>query len=176
VTFRNLLLPEDEDWAWHQPGLFVPKSLYVSTGPLDENLRYTFDYEWLCRLTQSAAVIYLHVLVAKFRVHGMAKTTAEYPAAMREGHQVIRRYWDKIPGLDRPYRRALQGVRLASVYLGYQPNYAPFWDRGAGLRHLLSTWRRYPRIIFSSDFRSLCLRTILPKCLLRSSPWRRPSG
>ncbi len=176
VTFRNLVVRERERFSWNQPGLVVPRSLFLSAGPLDEGLRYAFDYDWLCRLTQSAPVCYLGVAVARFRVHATQKTTAEIPAATREDGEVARRYWEKIPELDARYMSALHGVRLASVYLGYHPQYARFWDRGTGIRQLFTTWRRYPRIAFLPDFRRLCLRAVLPKALFRSSPWRSLPG
>lgn len=172
VSFLNMILPENEPWSWHQPGVFVPRSLNSVIGPLDEDLRYAFDADWLLRLLQRATVSYLNAPVARFRVHGSAKTTAEYPAAVREGHQLLqRRYWPMVPGIDQAHGKALHSLRMASIYLGYQPNYAPFWNRALAARHLVTVLRQYPRIVFNSDFLKLCRRIVLPKWLLRSNPW-----
>ena len=177
VSFLNMLLPDNEPWSWHQPGLFVPRSVNVLIGPLDEDLRYSFDADWLLRLLQRSTVSYLNTPVARFRVHGSAKTTAEYPAAVREGHQVLqRKYWAMVPGLDVAQGKALHSLRMAAIYLGYQPKHAFHWNRAAGVRQLIVAWWQYPRIVFRLDFLKLCRRAALPKWLFRSSPWRESPG
>jgi GT2 family glycosyltransferase len=174
ISFLNIILPENEPWSWHQPGLFVPGPLAMKVGPLDEDLRYAFDLDWFLRLLQHAEVVYLPTTVARFRVHGLAKTTAEYPAWVREGHQLLqRKYWAMVPGLDEVRGKALHSLRMAQIYLGYQPNHALYWDRTAGIRELITACSQYPRLVFRPDFFKLCRRAMLPKCLLRSSPWRK---
>lgn len=172
VTFRNLAEPWNKKSSWHQPGLFVPRPLYRSVGALDEGLRYAFDRDWLCRLTQGASIIYLEQPVARFRIHRTAKSTAEVPAAMREVLQVTQRYWKLFSEPDRRFLHAMHALREAMVYLEYQPSIVRYWDRGAGIRRLLSTVRWYPRIVFSGDFLKLCRRALLPQLFHRSSPWR----
>jgi hypothetical protein len=174
VSFLNIILPENEPWSWHQPGLFVPKSLAVAVGPLNEDLRYAFDLDWLLRLLQYAEVVYLPTTVAMFRVHGLAKTTAEYPACVRESSQLLqRKYWAMVPGLDEVQGKALHSLRMAQIYLGYQPNHSLYWDRAAGIRELITACCQYPKLVFRPDFFKLCRRAMLPRFLLRSSPWRK---
>lgn len=175
VTFRNVADPWHAPWSFHQPGLAVPRALYLAVGPLDESLRYTFDHDWLCRLTQRATVSYIAAPVARFRMHADTKTIAERPAQFREGVEVIQRYWDMLPDLDKRYARAICRVHEAEIYLGQHASYAPFWDRRSGLRCLFSACCEYHRIVFRPDFRKLCLRALLPQCLLRSNPWRASS-
>jgi glycosyltransferase involved in cell wall biosynthesis len=172
VTFHNLVDKWNEKCRWNQPGIFVPKSLNSVVGALDEGLRYEFDRDWLCRMTQCADVVYLGAPVARFRIHTTQKTTAEVPEMMQEDLRVTERYWDMIPDLDKRYVRALHNVHEAMVYLGHYPSHARFWHRGKALRHLLLACRNHPRIMFSSQFIRLCRRVLLPKRLLRSNPWR----
>lgn len=172
ISFLNIVLPENQPWSWHQPGLFVPGSLAAQVGPLDEDLRYVFDLDWLLRLLKHTEVSYLKTTVARFRVHGLAKTTAEYPAWVREGSQLLqRKYWPMVPGLDERRGKALHSLRMAQIYLGYQPNHALHWDRAAGIRELITAFCQYPKLVFRPDFFKLCRRAMLPIFLLRSSPW-----
>jgi glycosyltransferase involved in cell wall biosynthesis len=171
VTFSHAVDPMNSDWSWHQPGMFVPRSLYSRAGPLDEDLQYSFEHDWLCRLTQRAAVTYLGIPMARFRLHEVSKTAAARFGQMQEGIQVIQRYWDFIPDLDKRYTAAVYAVHHASLYLGQLPSYSRFWDRRHGLRLLSAAWWRCPRIVAFPLFWKLCLRAMLPRRLLRSNPW-----
>ena len=172
VSFLNIIRPENDPWSWHQPGMFVPSPLSIAVGPLDEDLRYAFDLDWLLRLLQNAEVLYMAMPVAKFRVHTSAKTTAEYPTFVQEGCQVLRRkYWAMIPDLDVEKGKSLQSLRMAQIYLGYQPNHAPYWNKLKGIRWLIIAFWQYPKMIFRFDFLRMCRRAVLPKVLLRSNPW-----
>lgn len=176
VSFKNIVHPENEPWSWHQPGLFVPKILNVEVGPLDETLRYTFDLDWLLRLLKTAEVYYLHRTVARFRVHNAAKTTADYPAWVKEGHQLLqKKYWPMFPGINRVKGESLYYFRMAQIYLGYQPKHAMYWNRLATVRYLMAAFWQYPKVIFRSDFLKICRRLMLPKCLLRSNPFQSKS-
>jgi glycosyltransferase involved in cell wall biosynthesis len=172
VTLRNLVDPWQARWSWHQPGLCVPSSLAAAVGFLDEGLQYVFDHDWLCRLLQRATIAYLGVPVARFRLQPQSKTGAKRPAMLQEGIAVIQRYWNQFPDLDTRRLPAVCCVQQAAMYLGYLPDYARFWNRGMGIRYLLSAWWRYPNIMLSADFRKLCRRAVLPRWLLRSNPWR----
>ncbi len=176
VSFRNLVTQWGGDCHWSQPGIFAPKSLNVSALPLDEELVYAFDYDWLLRLTQRGDAQYLGVPVARFRTHPASKSMADGPLAIREAHCVVQRYWHQVPGLDIRRLRAVNDVFLSSLYLASHPHYVRYWDRRAGLRLLLVTGMRYPRIVFHSDFRKLLRRALLPRFLLRSSPWQSASA
>lgn len=172
VSFQNIIAPSNDFWSWHQPGVFVPKNLFAAVGPLDEGLRYVFDLDWLLRLLQRAEVHYLRTPVARFRVHQAAKTTAEYPNWVQEGHRLLQiRYWPATLGLDISQGKALHHLRMAQIYLGYQPNHSPHWHRLKGLHQLLHAFHKHPNIIFHLDFLKLFRRAMLPKRFLRSSPW-----
>jgi glycosyltransferase involved in cell wall biosynthesis len=167
VTFRNMVEPWNGNSSWHQPGMFVPRSWYVSGGPLDEGFRYLFDLDWLIRLLQYAPVSYLDVPVVRFRVHESAKTQSGITAAIQEVVQVVQRYWDLVPGLDKRYLRAVHGVYEAAMYVGDHPAYIRYWNRGATVSQLVSTFQAYPKIAFTAAFWKVCLRAVLPKGLYR---------
>jgi glycosyltransferase involved in cell wall biosynthesis len=171
----NVALPEiiclnKRNSLWHQPGIFVPRSLYELVGPLDEALRYAFDHDWLYRLTQRAHGVYLAVPVARFRIHPLQKTTAELPGSLREIFEIIQRYWDILPNVDKHQIRADYHSRMAALHLGLHHTYAPHWNRREGLRHLSSSFWQYPPVIKSPLFLKLLRRALLPKRLLRSPP------
>jgi glycosyltransferase involved in cell wall biosynthesis len=91
---------------WHQPGIFFPTELSKSVGPLDESLRYLFDYDFLCRLLAVASVRYLQRPVAGFRLHPESKTVSQGELFMLELCRISQRYWHMIPQPDRAgYRR-----------------------------------------------------------------------
>lgn len=167
LILRNLLDPWNGKWVFHQPGVFVPRSVSVTAGPLDEGLRYAFDHDWLCRLLQHASATYLGVPVARFRIHTASKTGAERPAALPELLHVVQRYWDLFPDIDKPCLRAVHGMREAAVYLSDHPAYIRYWNRRTAMRHLYSTWLEYPRVVLSSEFLKLCMRLVLPRWALQ---------
>lgn len=172
VSLANVVDPWSNRLDFHQAGMFVPKCVHRTIGQLDEELRFAMDQDWLCRLLQYADVAYIGVPIASYRIHGAQKTTAELPDAVRERLLVSMRYWNKIAHLNKPRLLALHGLFAAAVHLGYHPTYSEFWNRAAGARFLFSALRRYPQIISVPQFRKLCLRTLLPRRLYRSNPWR----
>ena len=87
--------------VWHQPGIFFPRHAYESVGGLDETLIFAMDYDLMCRLLQHHSVVYLDKTVARFRKHRAAKTTDQWPRAMRELMKLPRRYWHLLPEIDR---------------------------------------------------------------------------
>jgi glycosyltransferase involved in cell wall biosynthesis len=91
---------------WHQPGIFFPTCLSESVGPLDESLRYLFDYDLLCRLLAVTSARYLERPVSAFRLHSESKTVSQGDLFMFELFRISQRYWDLIPRPDRTgYRR-----------------------------------------------------------------------
>jgi len=173
ISFLNIVSPENEPWSWHQPGLFVPRPLVINVGPLDEDLRYAFDLDWLLRLLQYAEVVYLHMKVARFRVHNAAKTTAEYPDGVKETQQLLQqRYWVLIPNFNVKYGKALHSLSRAAIHLGHHSKYKMYWNRVTGAQQLIAAFMLSPRILAHPNYWKLCRRAALPKCLFRSSPWR----
>lgn len=172
ISFIDIIRPENDPWSWHQPGLFVPRSLTSAVGLLDENLRYAFDTDWLLQLLQFSDVLYLNKTVARFRVHRTGKTTAEYPETVKELQRLLQcKYWSLVPGSNLSFGRALHNLRMAKIYLGYLPEYAIYWNRFAGLSKLMKACVQNPRIVLRSDFLTSFRRALLPKCLFRSGPW-----
>jgi glycosyltransferase involved in cell wall biosynthesis len=171
VSPRALLRPETERCTWHQPGIFVPRTLAGSVGPLDETLHYSFDYDWLLRLTARAPVVYLDQTVARFRIHSSAKTTAHLPRCAEENRVVIGRHAAALSLRERRRERSLQHVREASIYLGHHPAYAAFWNRRGALRQLALAGSQWPPTMLLPHFLRLLRRAVLPRALLRSGPW-----
>jgi glycosyltransferase involved in cell wall biosynthesis len=171
VNLRALLLPETERCTWHQPGIFVPRSVLDPAGPLDETLHYSFDLDWLCRLVQRAPVTYLDQLVARFRIHETAKSTAHLPRLVQENRMVISRYTTHVSIQERRREKAMQHLREASIYLGHHPAYAQHWNRKAALRQLVLALASWSGLMFAPYSLRLLRRAMTPRFLLRSSPW-----
>lgn len=171
VTFRSMVEQGPVPFVFHFPGVFVPYSLYRVVGGLDDELRLSDDRDWLCRLTMRAEAAYLGVPVARFRIHG-DNASGQVLARLEEGFRVTQRYWDLVPGLDKRRVRATHALRVALVYLAHNSDDARFWDRRAGVRHLLAAGRQDPRLVFSPHFLRLCRRALLPKRWLRSNSWK----
>src|SRR5262249_23004378 len=134
----------------------------------DERLTYSFDLDYLCRLLQHSDARYLNLPVAKFRVHNLAKTIVRNPDWLREEFLVMKRYWNKVPCINKRYVQAIHRVHLASVYLACDRNaYSRFYSRASAMRRLILTCYRYPKIVFNLLFLKVCLRAILPM------PWFR---
>lgn len=87
-------------FQWHQPGLFFPREAYRQAGALDPSLRYSMDYDLLCRfLRLDVPIVYSDQPVVRFRVHRASKTSSENTAMALEAYHVSARYW---PWIDRP--------------------------------------------------------------------------
>jgi hypothetical protein len=160
VTFANAVECWNGRWHWHQPGMIVPRMLWQSMGSLDESLVYLFDRDWLCRLLRNSQVCYLHIPVAKFRIHPHSKHGGEAPGIMREHWTVTQRYWNEVPSLREGWLSAVHTIREAGVYLALDPSHAQHWNRLAGARLLWRALGQSPRIIRSSDFLRLCLTVL----------------
>lgn len=66
---------EAKDWAWAQPGTFVPLADLKALGGIDENLKYCMDYQMMVRLLmRGLEVTTLDQPLARFRLHGDSKT------------------------------------------------------------------------------------------------------
>jgi glycosyltransferase involved in cell wall biosynthesis len=162
VTFETIVEPWRYDMFWHQPGVYVPRHLYQQVGELDESLRYTFDWDWLCRLLQLVPVHYLHVPVARFRYHHASKTVAEAREWLPETATVTRRYWPKIRGLDQELAEASLHAHMASVYVKLNS-----WDRRKALYHLMCAMQQDWQVLKSSKFWMTWGRAVTPVWLLK---------
>lgn len=102
LTFRNCV----EFWTGRRrssmPGIFYPRGLIDQVGGLDEDLRYAFDLDLLCRLLQVSSAVYLpQHPVACFRLHPESKSVAEGIRFMPEDIVVSERYEDALQDVDR---------------------------------------------------------------------------
>jgi glycosyltransferase involved in cell wall biosynthesis len=106
---QNLSLPAllsfwDSDCVWHQPGLFFPSEACRGVGGLNVTLRYTMDYDLLCRLLQQTSVTYVPHVVAHFRLHEGSKTVSQFVdlGMFMERFRVSKSYWHLDNHIDRP--------------------------------------------------------------------------
>jgi len=166
----NFVNPWNEDWRWHQPGVFVPGKLLKQVGLLDESLHLTFDGDWMCRLLAETEVVYLGKDLARFRVAEHNKTVVDVLGMYRESQIVSRRYRNQFPELDTRLIDARYHIRNAGVYLGEHAAYFAFWNRRKAFEELVTAAISQPGIVFSAKFISLFRRLLLPRCLLRSRP------
>lgn len=147
---------------WNQPGTYVPRIIAQQAGPLDESLRYIFDKEWMCRLLNIASVHYLHIPVARFRLHAASKTCIEAPSWMPEHETVISRYWDIGSPLEKRIALARLKLGYAAVYLS-----VTYWNLHKGRAYLWEAMCRDMRIMILPRFWELLIRSMLPLSCLR---------
>ncbi len=75
-----------------QPAAFWRRSLWQQVGPLDESLRWVFDWEWFIRAHAQAAFHYLPRDLALYRIQPAALTRTGGLARQLEHGRVTRRY------------------------------------------------------------------------------------
>jgi len=125
--------------VWSQPGLFFPSSLIYKIGMLDTSLRYSMDYDFLCRALKNYEVSYESKPIAIFRIHKDAKTTANYFDSIVEATSVYMRYRLLVDDLKKSdIRLARFLIRTASYQLR-----SFNWKIAKNLFY--SAWRNLPR-------------------------------
>ncbi|NIN63984.1 MAG: glycosyltransferase [Anaerolineae bacterium] len=115
IAFENMVKFWEQDYSWHQPGFFFPRSVYESVGGLDGGLQYAMDHDLVCRLLQHCDVVYVDGPLAKFRLHETSKTVTAWDQYMTELSQVSQRYWHLIEPVDRARHDRYLAERLAVV-------------------------------------------------------------
>jgi glycosyltransferase involved in cell wall biosynthesis len=75
-----------------QPAAFWRRSLWESTGVLDESLHWVFDWEWLIRAHEQGSFHYLPENLAYYRIQPAALTRTGGLARQLEHGRVTRRY------------------------------------------------------------------------------------
>ncbi len=171
VTFAAMVKIWQLDMHWCQQGTYVPRTVYEQVGELDEQLRYVFDRDWMCRLLAVAHVDYVHAPTAQFRVHSASKTIGENDRWLPEQIVVTRRYWDRLPRIDR--RRALAELELSSVLTYINITYR--MDRRRGLQRLGRVVLIDPRMLLAWRFWMLFGAALTPLPLLRAVRGLAPS-
>lgn len=115
LTFTNLVQRWTKQCRFQQPGLFFPRLLLEQVGCIDEALRYSMDYDLLCRLLRHASVTYIDMPLARFRYHSASKTVSQSERFIIEGHRVSQRYWEDWV-TPRERRRSRQNVAHRLAY------------------------------------------------------------
>lgn len=166
VSFKNLVDPWHHDIMWHQPGIYLPKSVYEQIGKLDESLNYIFDRDWLCRALQVAAVAYLHQPIAQFRLQQTSKTMQKTDCWFEEERLVTERYCSLVEDFDPAGSWADFEIYAARTYLSLQN-----FDRIRGIKHLLAAYRYNPKGVGSSSFLVSAARAFTPTFGLKIARW-----
>ena len=101
VTHRELI----EFWSgrvrWNDPGTFYTREVLETVGPIDESFRYSFDYEFVLRVSKRFEATYLPEPTTKFRVHAASKTVSEGDRFIYETARASKAFWDGAEGVDR---------------------------------------------------------------------------
>jgi len=117
ITLENLVKFWEQQYSWHQPGLFWPHSAYQLVGGLNRSLDYAMDHDLVCRLLQHCQVVYVGKPIARFRLHDTSKTCTAWDQYMLELSQVSQRYWDLVEPVDQIQHDRYLAERLARVAL-----------------------------------------------------------
>ncbi len=154
------------------PGVFFRRSAALARGPLDENLKYTADWDYWMRLAGADGVFYVDKPLSSFRVSQGSQTVsiASRPAEMRANLvAVVDRHAAVLDGLATPSRtrrfRRLADLSVeVNVFLGarasgLKPSFRPVWRRlractPADLVRYLRHSRLFPRV--RARLRGLC--------------------
>jgi hypothetical protein len=86
---REDLLKED---FIYQPSAFWTRSLWEQTGPLNESLHFTFDWEWFIRASLKGAFESSNRCLSLYRIHSQHKTGSAGIVRDREILELITRF------------------------------------------------------------------------------------
>jgi glycosyltransferase involved in cell wall biosynthesis len=163
ITFENMVKFWEQEYSWHQPGFFFPRSVYQSVGELDGGLQYAMDHDLVCRLLQHCGVVYVDGLLAKFRLHETSKTVTAWDQYITELSQVSQRYWHLVEPVDPVKhnrhlaerhvvvavkslrRQPRHAARLLARSLQISPGAMPRVAHRLGKRWLYAKWTRSTR-------------------------------
>ena len=80
-----------------QPSSFFRRRLISQTGHLDETLHYAMDFELLLRAFLVGKILYIPVLLSRYRIHETSKTK-NILAFVHEWSEVFSRFCNSLPG------------------------------------------------------------------------------
>ena len=164
VTLEHLVAFWRRGWSWSQPGTFVPRRVWERVGPLDEELCFVFDRDWMCRaLAAGTPVVYLGIPAAGFRLHSASQTVAHVPRWRDEQRRVTERYRPRVAGLSARRAEAEQHVIDAVNALSLQ--FFARWNAAVARRHLWQAVRTDPRTAGNGLYWHLWLRALAPRGL-----------
>lgn len=169
IKLENFAGIPEKGFVWHQPGIIVPRSFYAAVGGLDEALHYVFDWDWMCRLLiHRPRVAYLHVFVARFRVHDASKTGPGLLQCWLEVPSVVRRYGSSLSEASVRKAAAFYRLRAASLFFGEHPGSGHYWNRWRGIGALMHAVGEDAAVILDRHFMHLLIRALLPRALYRT--------
>jgi len=123
ITFENMVKFWEQQYSWHQPGLFFPRSAYELAGGLNGSLNYAMDHDLVCRLLRHCRVVYVDEPIAKFRLHTASKTCTAWDQYMLELSAVSQRYWDLVEPVDETAHDQYLAERLVVVAVDNLPRH-----------------------------------------------------
>ena len=101
VSHRELV----EFWSgrvrWNDPGTFYTREVLETVGRIDESYRYSFDYEFVLRVSKRFEPTYLPEPTTRFRVHAASKTVSEGGRFIYETARASQAYWGGAGAVDR---------------------------------------------------------------------------
>jgi glycosyltransferase involved in cell wall biosynthesis len=79
-----------------QPGSFWTKKVWESTGVVDENLHFVFDWEWFLRAKKNNTEFkYSNKVMSMYRVHAAHKTSNGGEKRQKEIEYILKKYSDE---------------------------------------------------------------------------------
>jgi glycosyltransferase involved in cell wall biosynthesis len=165
ITLASILAFWHPRASWHQPGIYVPRSVWQRVGLLDENLQYVFDLDWLCRILElNVPFEYLRQTVAAFRLHASSKTINQGTAWRKEQLMISFRYAAALSARDQ--RRLLLADDLAQAVLSLSLLYADKWNARTAAQHLGRALQLDLTLLATLQFWQLLFRMALPHWLV----------
>ena len=111
--FNSFRLPFDYNYLI-QPSTFWTRKLWDSTGPLNENYHYGFDWEWILRASKDCEFIYNVNALSVYRLHSNQKTQSGGKIRSEELHEILSThgYEDYSSTLKKliPYKKVISSV------------------------------------------------------------------
>jgi glycosyltransferase involved in cell wall biosynthesis len=75
-----------------QPAVFWTRAAWDLVGPLDESLRYAFDWDWFLRAAKTCKFVLSDRVLARYRLHAKQKTGTGGTQRWAELVEVVRRH------------------------------------------------------------------------------------
>jgi glycosyltransferase involved in cell wall biosynthesis len=121
-----------------QPSVFWTRAAWDLVGPLDESLRYAFDWDWFLRAARSCKFIRSDKLLSRYRIHSEHKSSTGGAQRWKELVEVVRRH---SPQWVMEHYRFLTDHPLAYWWLNKRMRLAEAFERifPANLANILAT-------------------------------------
>jgi glycosyltransferase involved in cell wall biosynthesis len=154
-----------------QPGSLFRRRALELAGPLDERAYYFFDFEFAIRLGAVGRAKRLRKPLATYRVHPDSKSVG---APLRKAVDYERVAEGFVPGPAFPERwRPLAGEAQAAAYLGAGEYFYAALELERSRRAFARALRLQPRYLLQRRPRSLALKSLLPRPVVRGLRDRR---